>query len=216
VIATARPSPTAPTSPRSWRSETGSWCGAKRARHHFQDEVKCLGIEASPSFVRQPEGNGVAEGFIRTLKENLLWVRASHSPGATMKLGSSRGMDTKRPRGPERSKPCHKLQLTRRSPPPYPWPPEQAQSGVSKPYRTTSQDSGGSRTRGRACVRSPPPRQIAQRHSRHRIQDRRRDRNETRRREGRGGAGHRHVRISHPLHAYASGMFVNYWYCVDG
>src|SRR6202795_39026 len=41
----------------------------------FQDEVKCLGIEASPSFVREPEGNGVAERFIRTLKENLLWVR---------------------------------------------------------------------------------------------------------------------------------------------
>ena len=42
----------------------------------FQDEIKCLGIEASPSFVREPEGNGVAERFIRTLKENLLWVRA--------------------------------------------------------------------------------------------------------------------------------------------
>ena len=42
----------------------------------FQDEIACLGIEASPSFVREPEGNGVAERFIRTLKENLLWVRA--------------------------------------------------------------------------------------------------------------------------------------------
>ena len=41
----------------------------------FQDQIKCLGIEASPSFVREPEGNGVAE-LIRTLKENLLWVRA--------------------------------------------------------------------------------------------------------------------------------------------
>src|SRR6202790_1164904 len=40
----------------------------------FQDEIECLGIEASPSFVREPEGNGVAERFIRTLKENLLWV----------------------------------------------------------------------------------------------------------------------------------------------
>jgi putative transposase len=30
----------------------------------FQDEIQCLGIEASPSFVRQPEGNGVAERFI--------------------------------------------------------------------------------------------------------------------------------------------------------
>jgi putative transposase len=42
----------------------------------FQAEIKCLGIEASPSFVREPEGNGVAERFIRTLKENLLWVRS--------------------------------------------------------------------------------------------------------------------------------------------
>ena len=62
---------------------------------------------------------------------------SSHSPGATLKLGSSRGMDTKRPRRSERSKPCHQLQLTRRSQPPYPWPPEQAQPGVSKPCRTT-------------------------------------------------------------------------------
>src|ERR1022692_2231693 len=41
----------------------------------FQDEIECLGIQASPSFVREPEGNGVAERFIRTLKENLLWVK---------------------------------------------------------------------------------------------------------------------------------------------
>jgi hypothetical protein len=27
----------------------------------FQDEIALLGIEASPSFVRQPEGNGVAD-----------------------------------------------------------------------------------------------------------------------------------------------------------
>jgi len=41
----------------------------------FQREIAFLGIEASPSFVRQPEGNGVAERFFRTLKEQLLWVR---------------------------------------------------------------------------------------------------------------------------------------------
>lgn len=41
----------------------------------FQGELAWLGIESSPSFVRAPEGNGVAERFIRTLKENLLWVR---------------------------------------------------------------------------------------------------------------------------------------------
>jgi hypothetical protein len=28
-------------------------------------QIECLGIEASPSLVRQPEGNGVAERFIR-------------------------------------------------------------------------------------------------------------------------------------------------------
>ena len=63
----------------------------------FQDEIKCLGIEASPSFVREPQGNGVAERFIRTLKENLLWARTFYTidelraapPGTTTKPGSS-------------------------------------------------------------------------------------------------------------------------------
>ena len=43
--------------------------------HHFQAEIRFLGVESSPAFVREPEGNGCAERFIRTLKENLLWVR---------------------------------------------------------------------------------------------------------------------------------------------
>ena len=42
----------------------------------FSAEVAFFGIESSPSFVREPEGNGVAERFIRTLKENVLWVRS--------------------------------------------------------------------------------------------------------------------------------------------
>lgn len=41
----------------------------------FQAEIAFLGIEASPAFVRQPEGNGCIERFFRTLKEQLLWVR---------------------------------------------------------------------------------------------------------------------------------------------
>jgi len=36
---------------------------------------QALGIESSPAFVREAVGNGCAERFIRTLKENLLWVR---------------------------------------------------------------------------------------------------------------------------------------------
>ena len=49
--------------------------GSQYMSDHFQKELKFLGIESSPSFVRAPEGNGCAERFIRTLKENLLWVR---------------------------------------------------------------------------------------------------------------------------------------------
>jgi putative transposase len=41
----------------------------------FQKELEFLGLESSPAFVRAPEGNGCAERFIRTLKENLLWVQ---------------------------------------------------------------------------------------------------------------------------------------------
>ena len=33
------------------------------------------GTSFDVSVVREPEGNGCAERFIRTLKENLLWVR---------------------------------------------------------------------------------------------------------------------------------------------
>ena len=49
--------------------------GSQYMSHHFQKELAFLGIESSPAFVRAPEGNGCAERFIRTLKENLLWVR---------------------------------------------------------------------------------------------------------------------------------------------
>ena len=42
----------------------------------FQSEVRFLGLSSSTSFVREPEGNGCAERFFRTLKENLLWIRA--------------------------------------------------------------------------------------------------------------------------------------------
>ena len=50
--------------------------GSQYMSDMFQGELRFLGIESSPAFVRAPEGNGCAERFIRTLKENLLWVRA--------------------------------------------------------------------------------------------------------------------------------------------
>ena len=49
--------------------------GSQYVSHDFQAEIRFLGIESSPAFVREPEGNGCAERFIRTLKANLLWVR---------------------------------------------------------------------------------------------------------------------------------------------
>lgn len=49
--------------------------GSQYMSGDFQKEIRFLGAESSPAFVRAPEGNGCAERFIRTLKENLLWVR---------------------------------------------------------------------------------------------------------------------------------------------
>ena len=49
--------------------------GSQFISRHYQDELRFLGIEPSPAFVGEPEGNGVTERFIRTLKEQLLWVR---------------------------------------------------------------------------------------------------------------------------------------------
>jgi len=49
--------------------------GSQYMSEDFQKELKFLGIRSSPSFVREPQGNGCSERFIRTLKENLLWVK---------------------------------------------------------------------------------------------------------------------------------------------
>jgi transposase InsO family protein len=49
--------------------------GSQYLSDAFQQELAFLAVASSPAFVRAPEGNGCAERFIRTLKENLLWVR---------------------------------------------------------------------------------------------------------------------------------------------
>ncbi len=49
--------------------------GSQYMSDDYQAEIAFLGMESSPSFVRQPEGNGCVERFIRTLKEQLLWAR---------------------------------------------------------------------------------------------------------------------------------------------
>jgi putative transposase len=55
--------------------------GSQYVSHHFQAEIRFLGLASSPAFVREPEGNGCAERFIRVLKGlephsgSRLWVR---------------------------------------------------------------------------------------------------------------------------------------------
>ena len=49
--------------------------GSNDLSDDFRRELRFLGMASSPSFVREPEGDGCAERFIRTLKEQLLWVR---------------------------------------------------------------------------------------------------------------------------------------------
>lgn len=48
--------------------------GSANMSDYFQAEIAFLGIQSSPAFVRAPEGNGVAERFIKMLKEQVLWV----------------------------------------------------------------------------------------------------------------------------------------------
>jgi len=48
--------------------------GSQYTSKDFQAEIRHFGILSSPSFVREPEGNGVIERFMRTLKEQCLYV----------------------------------------------------------------------------------------------------------------------------------------------
>ena len=83
--------------------------GSNYVADDFQQAIAFFGIESSPSFVREPEGNGVAERVIRTLKENLFvgcgastrsrrsaWP-CSSSSGHTTSTGCWRGTTTEAP-----------------------------------------------------------------------------------------------------------------------
>ena len=49
------------------------WGSQYRARQ-FQAEIKWLGIRSTPAYVGEPECNGIAERFIRTLKEECIYL----------------------------------------------------------------------------------------------------------------------------------------------
>lgn len=48
--------------------------GPQYTAHQFQGELRWLGIRSTASYVREPECNGVAERFMRTLKEECLYL----------------------------------------------------------------------------------------------------------------------------------------------
>jgi putative transposase len=48
--------------------------GPQYTAHAFGAELRWLGIRHSPSFVGEPQCNGVIERFMRTLKEQCLWL----------------------------------------------------------------------------------------------------------------------------------------------
>jgi hypothetical protein len=50
--------------------------GSQFISRAYQAELRFLGMDSSPSFVRAPEGNGCIERFWRTLKEQLLWIHS--------------------------------------------------------------------------------------------------------------------------------------------
>jgi len=49
--------------------------GSQYTSDHFQNQIKAWGIAPSYSFVQEPQTNGVAERFIRTLKEQAIYRR---------------------------------------------------------------------------------------------------------------------------------------------
>ncbi len=49
--------------------------GSQFMNHDFQCEIRIFGLESSPAFVREPEGNGWIERFFRTFGEQRLRVR---------------------------------------------------------------------------------------------------------------------------------------------
>lgn len=49
--------------------------GSQFLADDFQQEIAFLGIKDPASYVREPQGNGIAERFVRILKENLLCIR---------------------------------------------------------------------------------------------------------------------------------------------
>jgi putative transposase len=105
--------------------------GSNDLAHDVQAEIAFLGIARSPCFVRPPEGHGVAERFLRTLTETVLWVHSFNTmEELRLALLAFARRDTAtwlvaRPatNHPIRSAPS-KRPLIKPPDQPYPWPPD--------------------------------------------------------------------------------------------
>ncbi len=53
--------------------------GSQYLSDHFTNQIKFWGIQPSYGFVEQPQTNGVAERFNRTLKEQIIHGRIYHN-----------------------------------------------------------------------------------------------------------------------------------------
>ena len=49
--------------------------GSQYMSRAFQDELRFFEIRSSPNYVGQPQGNGIAERMMKTLKHQLLWLQ---------------------------------------------------------------------------------------------------------------------------------------------
>lgn len=49
--------------------------GTQYVSDHFRNQVRFWGMETSYAFIEQPQGNGVAERFFRTMKEQIIYGR---------------------------------------------------------------------------------------------------------------------------------------------
>jgi transposase InsO family protein len=48
--------------------------GTQYTAHQFEGELRWLGIQSSPGYVGEPQCNGIMERWIRTLKEECLYL----------------------------------------------------------------------------------------------------------------------------------------------
>jgi hypothetical protein len=47
----------------------------------FQAELRFLGMDSTPAFFREAEGNSCTDSFSHTLKEQVLWIRRFETTG---------------------------------------------------------------------------------------------------------------------------------------